>query len=402
MIRRAAKARFGGARVTALVCGLALAAAIGSLLWTRMKPGPAPVELRDSTPIDAEKLAARRGELADPALAFAPDRRRLALSPEIALEISPLNVPEQEYDPQCYLRHKANLNNTVPWPEHPKKRWHMRTNSLGLREDRELAPTFDGLRVLCTGDSHTDGVCENSESWPHRLEARAKAAHPDRAIEVINSGKGCYGFYHYRGVLERLAHFEPELFVVGVYGGNDFMETTRPWYYFAGAERPKFDAADWKKINAAKRVDGPGLAQIWTSAYYFHRFPDEQHVALSAALALSADIAGAAGARGMRVLFVYIPSRAEVAPDAEFARSKETLDALGLTRADLDTAGRLTDRYLQGLASLGIPVVDVRERFRREPRPPYWESDLHIDLAGHAAIAEVLEPWLEPLIVGAR
>ncbi|MCK6447662.1 MAG: GDSL-type esterase/lipase family protein [Planctomycetes bacterium] len=402
MTARARTARRGSARLAAVAFGLVLAALIGYFgwrAWQRSAADVAPIELRESAPVSAEKLSARRAALADPTRAWTRTTRRFELTAEDAREISPLDAPNQQYDPICFLKHDPNLDLNVDWPEHPKGRWNLRTNSLGLREDRELAPQFDGLRVLCTGDSHTDGVCNNWESWPHRLEAALRKAHPTAAVEAINAGKGSYSFYHYRGVLERLATLEPDLFVVAVYGGNDFMEVTRPWYFFAGAERPRFDLEDWQRLKAARSTDAPGIAQFWTSALYFRRFPDEVDVAVSAALALSADIAGAAGARGIRVLFVYVPSRAELAPDAEVERSRATLTALGLTRADLDTSGRIADRYLQGLAALDVPTVDLRARFRAEPRAPYWDRDQHIDLAGQAAIAAELVPWLEPLLV---
>ncbi|MCE9595446.1 MAG: SGNH/GDSL hydrolase family protein [Planctomycetes bacterium] len=392
----------GSARLVAVSVGLVLAAALAWFLWPRRHASPPPIELRNAPPVEGAALAKRRAESSDPAQVFAAGRRRLDLTEEVAGQLFPLNVPDQAFDPQCYLRHASNLDNRVNWPEHANGAWHLRTNSLGLREDRELAPQFDGLRVLCTGDSHTDGVCDNSESWPHRLEAELHAAHPDAAIEVINAGKGCYSFYHYRGVLERLAYLSPKLFVVAVYGGNDFMETTRPWYYFAGVDRPRFDGPDWKRVDAGKRVDAPAMAQVWTSVYYFHRFPSEIDVALGAALSLSADMAGAAEARGMRVLFVYIPSRAELDIDAELERSKAALAALELGRADLETARKMADRYLQGLASLGLPVIDMRATFRAAAKPPYWNSDLHIDVAGHAAIGAALAPWVEPLLSKAR
>lgn len=402
MTRATGHARRGSARLVAAGIGCAVAGVLGFWGWRLLSRSAAdvpPIELRDSEPVSLEKLSARRAALVDPARGLTRTTRRLELAVEDATEISPLDEPNQQYDPLCFLKHEPNLDVIVAWPEHPKGKWNLRTNSLGLREDRELAPKFDGVRVLCTGDSHTDGVCNNWESWPHRLETALRKAQPTAAVEVINAGKGSYSFYHYRGVLERLAALEPDVLVVAVYGGNDFMEVTRPWYFFAGAERPRFKLEDWQRLKAARATDAPGIAQFWTSALYFHSFPEEVDVAVSAALALSADIAGAAEARGIRVLFAYVPSRAELAPDAEVERSRATLTTLGLTRADLDTAGRIADRYLQGLAALDVPTVDLRARFRGEPRAPYWDRDQHIDLAGHAAIAAELFPWLEPLLV---
>jgi hypothetical protein len=81
------------------------------------------------------------------------------------------------------------------------------------------------LRILVTGDSHTDGVCNNSESFTNLLEAELSAAHPGEAIEALNAGKGAYSFYNYLGVLERLLPLRPDVFVVAVYGGNDFVES---------------------------------------------------------------------------------------------------------------------------------------------------------------------------------
>jgi hypothetical protein len=103
-----------------------------------------------------------------------------------------------EYDPHIGYRYVANLRVPV---SHPRGRYTVQTNSLGLRNSREYGrtPPLGSRRILLIGDSITagDGV-DNHERFSDRLEA---AGGP---LEVVNCGLPGSGTDQQLLVLERV------------------------------------------------------------------------------------------------------------------------------------------------------------------------------------------------------
>jgi hypothetical protein len=87
--------------------------------------------------------------------------------------------------PQVGHVHRPHAERRMQWPEHPRGEIVFRTNNLGFREDQDTAPRKpDGtVRIMVLGDSHTDGVVWNSESFPNLLEQRLGPQ-----VEVLSCG----------------------------------------------------------------------------------------------------------------------------------------------------------------------------------------------------------------------
>lgn len=80
-----------------------------------------------------------------------------------------------------YYRFKANYSGA----EYPG----FQTNSLGFRDQERIVPKPEGVfRILCLGGSTTQEGDTNETTYPALLEAKLKAAFPDRVIEVVNAG----------------------------------------------------------------------------------------------------------------------------------------------------------------------------------------------------------------------
>jgi len=82
-------------------------------------------------------------------------------------------------------------------------------------------------------------------------------------------------------------------------------------------------------------------------------------------------------------------------PDGRFGRVKRDLvddavNILGLDPADCESSSRIADRFIEGLADLGVLVVDVRAEIAALPSPPYWRKDLHMDFQAHELTASAL------------
>ena len=115
------------------------------------------------------------------------------------------------------------------WPEHPEGKIEMRTNNIGCRNDQdtEIKKHNNVKRIIITGDSHTDGVLNNSESVAAHLKEIFSKNYPDLEFEVLNAGNGYYGPQNYLGVLKKFLPYQPDAFIVIVYTGNDFLDGLR-------------------------------------------------------------------------------------------------------------------------------------------------------------------------------
>jgi len=301
------------------------------------------------------------------------------------------------FDRDSYFRYRPRMDSVVEWAEHPNGQWGRRTNDDGYREDTDAGFAGADLAVLVTGDSHTDGVCDNAESFTNRLEALLAERHPGEVVCALNTGVVGFSFYNYLGVLRRFLESgsPPDIFVVAVYGGNDFIEALRPHHYFRGTFPPPRREGYWDSIEAAKRVSGPGLAQGLNQVLFFKEHPDEIDVALEAALVLSGEIRRLCEAEDIRLVFVFIPPAFEAGWPALERMEERAMAVLDLTDADLHVARSIAERFFAGLADLGVEVLDMGPVFRAgEAGPYYWKRDLHINVAGHAAISRAVDAAL--------
>jgi lysophospholipase L1-like esterase len=98
-------------------------------------------------------------------------------------------------------------------------------NSLGFRGPEIQTPKPAGtFRIFAIGESSTfgwKGVHSHTEAWPAVLEGKLRAAHPDRAIEVINAGVPGYTSIEQRiNFMLRVSHLDPDAVVI-YHGNND-------------------------------------------------------------------------------------------------------------------------------------------------------------------------------------
>ncbi|HEX6885992.1 MAG TPA: SGNH/GDSL hydrolase family protein [Planctomycetota bacterium] len=328
---------------------------------------------------------------------------RRPLSPEEVELLFALGQREFDvYDPHCYFVKRAGLEGRRDWPEHPEGHYAWRTNSLGLRGSAEPAPTSPDLRVLVVGDSHTEGVCLDAETFPARLEQGLRQAHPDRTIEVLNAARGGYSFFQYLGALERALELEPDVLVVGIYGGNDFEEVLTPHHYFQGTLRPPADK--FRELRArALKGHVASIGQALNSVKYFATWPDQVDVALQAIRDCCTEIQALCLRRSIHPVFVFIPSAAEIEPDGH-PKLREALAMLEVSPEDLRTSERMADSLLAFLRQRGLDVLDMRPVFRSTDVLLYWKADLHSNLEALRLIAAELLALFERrgLVLGQR
>jgi lysophospholipase L1-like esterase len=300
-------------------------------------------------------------------------------------------------DPYVNHRYKPNLVLRRPWEEHPEGVWFQSTNELGMREDDQVLRERPDLRILIAGDSHTDGVCNNHEAFGNLVEARLRREHPELSIESLNAGRGGYAFYQYLGTLERFLYLQPDVFVVGVYGGNDFEFVLTQFHEFNGTVRPPGHALYGELIDKAIAINQTCLAQAFLSFKYFDVHPGQMEVALQVARDITTEILVTCMRHAVHPIFVYIPAMPDVEWQQHAQIFEEVARALEVSPEGLRTTDVLADSYLAFLRELRVDVLDMRPAFRARPGN-YWLADHHINLQGQQLIADALYP----LITAAR
>jgi len=123
--------------------------------------------------------------------------------------------------PVYQFRHRANLDRLARW----KNIYRIRTNSKGLREDKEIQyDPGNNWRVVVHGDSQTFGVGINGENTFVAVAAK-KLKNISNKIELINLGVSGHGpgleYLYFR---EEGKKYKPKVTVVSVFPGNDITD----------------------------------------------------------------------------------------------------------------------------------------------------------------------------------
>jgi tetratricopeptide (TPR) repeat protein len=162
-------------------------------------------------------------------------------------------------------------------------------NKLGVLNDQTFParkPT-GSFRIVCLGGSTTYGrPFFDLTSYPGWLRAYLPLADPTRKWEVINAGAISYASYRVKGVMNELARFEPDLFIIDV-GHNEFLER-RTYDKLLGTHAAIRDAAGWVSATRvagfmARMLEAAGLIRATLPQGGGSAVGDEvKHVSLSA------------------------------------------------------------------------------------------------------------------------
>ncbi|HVS09358.1 MAG TPA: SGNH/GDSL hydrolase family protein [Planctomycetota bacterium] len=383
-------------RARRLLAGLAVLAAAGvaaAFLSLRDKPR---TRLVDNSSAVSDLLLRRRGERSGAELRgeAGPTLPRGPMSEEDAALLFPLRAPSYVFDPQAYYVYRPHYEKRVEWRGHPKGRWIRRTNAAGLRMDAEVSEERPDLRVLVVGDSQTDGVCDNAESYCALLQAALAARHVDRSVEVLNAAVMGYSFYNYLGAIEKHLALDPQVVVVAFFSGNDFLEMLDPLHYFERTLRPPRSSGYWERIQKATQLSSEPLITGINQALYFQQYPDELELAFRGARLACAEIEAACRARGAAAIFVHVPSAFDTSRPEARATLEQLHGALELSEHHLHVGARLAERLIRTLRDSESEVLDLAPELARSEEACYWQ-DFHINLHAHERIAALLLPRIE-------
>ncbi|MCA8980765.1 MAG: hypothetical protein H6831_12210 [Planctomycetes bacterium] len=297
------------------------------------------------------------------------------------------------YDPHEYTRRAPHFDRWFPFNEHPDGGWRLRTNALGMRSDGEVAEVAPDLRVLVTGDSHVEGVCANSESCASVLERLLAEDALDQSVEVLNAGAGAHHLFNYVGTFERFAYLEPDVFVVIVYGGNDFSGAMLLDRYFR--RRPAYEI----RPNMIEQQSLPEsvsslLPQELSQDIYFANNPEDVEAAVDLGCSVSVELSELCAERGTRLLFVYLPPPTRAQPEVFREDLERLMKFARMESSALGVSDRIADEWLQFLADRGLDHLDLRPAFRAAEEPLFWRTDHHLNVAGHRLVGERIHAHL--------
>lgn len=371
-----------------VVLALVASASLSTFLWRRHR-APSPTFVVAESEVLEEVAAEHRAESEHPHEPFA---RSYTLSEEHARKLFTFRGGKV-YDPWTYYREQPFRHDRVAWPEHPDGAFTVQTSSLGFRDD-ELGPPAD-YEVLVVGDSNTAGVCNQEESYANRLEALLRAARPGKSVSVVNMGTGGYGPYNDLGAVLHYVEREPDVFVVALFGGNDFSEILPLYRVLEGGPPHVWTGEVAERRAAAMESDLLLMTHCYHSALLFETFPERAELVVEVGARLVAAMKAACDRHGTRLVVLYIPEPCRFAWDPPLERAAQVRELLGLEPEDCESSSRIADRLFEELRRLAVEVVDLRPAFAALPAPPYWRKDLHMNLEAHEAAARALFELLE-------
>lgn len=291
-------------------------------------------------------------------------------------------------DAQAGFWHRPGKQ-VLEWPEHPQKRFEKRYNNYGFVSDSDTqeAKLPGSLRILVTGDSHIDGVVATRESFPNVLGTMLNAKDPTRSYDVLNGGCGFYTFTNYAGLLDKFIFLKPDIFVVVIYLGNDFLGVARALAKSGEIEmkRPR----DYMPgLNGAGRRNPGAIGQYLNQALFFKTYPHVWERTREVAYAALDHIMYVARGEGIRVFFVFLPAKIMTTPP-EATGINDLAGILGVTPDEM----REFDRKAKGavvdwMETRHAEYLDVADAMSRSSRELFWKKDHHLNVDGHQALAQ--------------
>jgi len=321
----------------------------------------------------------------------------------------------------------------------------------------------DVFRIIVLGDSQTVSVpkeatyAEVLQKLLNRNELNGKR------VEVHNAGAPGHSHYQYYLALDqRLKQYNPDLVIVGSYVGNDFLDLyridDRPSLFFDGHDLIHRDPVFYKFYDPSQIGTGliehsslmqllhlvfqktvgypfnrvrvqwqigkrPGEGNIAAASYlypimrgyfinqhiyrqsinqilFLNRFPMERQAIDRINERVTLLMREMTNSSGVRLLYMPIPTKLQVEPDADSEVLNKIFEVSGLVRSDLQVEDELYDSFTSMLEKYGIEHIRVADALKESAtRGILYDHTYHIteytnDLLGRA-LYETVRPMVE-------
>ena len=282
--------------------------------------------------------------------------------------------------------HTPNYRSAIPWPEGDSI--IKQTNNFGFVETgNTLVEKPDSMfRILITGDSHIDGVVSTNESFPNVLETELNKFPNAKKAEVINAGVGFYSFQNYDGVIKKYSKLKPDLFIVTVYTGNDFIEG----YLYEKENQSALTSLQtfWYRLKKGyfQWQTNAASTQSTNQILFFKTFPDKKEKALLIAQQQFLEIKKQCTDNGTALLIVLLPSKLE--SEAEF--KEKVLGKSKWSEAEININKELSSSLETWLKKQEIHCINVTSQFETIERKLFWDTDEHLNKTGHLFLARIV------------
>lgn len=287
--------------------------------------------------------------------------------------------------------HVPHAKREMNWPEHPDGKVVMACNNLGFKKDvdTQTEKPDSVYRVIVSGDSHTDGVVNNSESFPNVLEQILNDS-SNQTYEFLNAGNGYHGPQNYWGVLRKFQSLNPDMFIATIYTGNDFLDAVRIQSDNGWTTVPERPANYFDKLWKVDETYSGFTGQLLNQANFFNLYPAYVDSAVQYTMHSFREIQKICNERNMRFMVLFLPTKLEVEAELDSARIAEVQGIMGFSDDELMIHREVVSMVIEELGSEGIEYVDLMQPLDEATEETYWKADYHIGTNGHRVVAETL------------
>lgn len=296
------------------------------------------------------------------------------------------------YDYVAGHLHREHAKRVYNWDEYTKGAIVLQTNNLGFREDNDTSEHKSKgiVRILVTGDSHIDGVVNNTESFANRLEFRLNRGLTTPGYECINGGVGHFGPQNYSGFLKRFLYLKPDVFFVVIYTGNDFIDAICIEEFHQRLKTKKRPDGYLEKLTAANKIIDGNLAQAINQVYFFKAHPHLKDKALEITKTHLEIITKMCKDNNIKLIVALLPTKTDVEPNTDAERIKAANEILQLTDTDLAVNRHLAISLAAWLEMKKINYIDLYEHMKNKDRTLFWKKDHHLNTDGHELMADII------------
>jgi hypothetical protein len=286
--------------------------------------------------------------------------------------------------------HKPNVARDFKWLEHPLGKIVMKTNNMGFRNDEstEINKLSGTERIIITGDSHTDGVIYNSESVAARLKDMLQIEYPEKKFEVLNAGNGYFGPQNYSGVYRKCLNLRPDVFIVIIYTGNDFLDGIRIESENGRLPVPARTDSYYEDLWKVDKLYTGFTGQYLNQVKFFKSYPQFTDTAMMIMKDNLEKINILCKKNNTRFLVVLLPSKIDIEAETDSIRIREVMGIMNFDQQDIVNNFKMTADLATWLAEKQIPFVDLFPAFKSSDMELFWKTDYHINQSGHEEMAK--------------